>query len=74
MAEQELLAGSHIVRQTLSFYRESQQPVSVSISEVLDNVLELQVRNIQIQKSSSKNAISQTPPFRVSPANYARSL
>jgi signal transduction histidine kinase len=33
----------------LSFYRESQQPVPVSISEVLDNVLELQARNIQTQ-------------------------
>jgi two-component system, NtrC family, sensor kinase len=49
MAEQELARVSHIVRQTLSFYRESQQPVSVSISEVVDNVLELQLRNIQIQ-------------------------
>ncbi|MBV8630575.1 MAG: hybrid sensor histidine kinase/response regulator, partial [Silvibacterium sp.] len=36
-------------KQTLSFYRESQQPVAVSISEVLDNVLELQSRNILLQ-------------------------
>jgi PAS domain S-box-containing protein len=49
MAEDELARVSHIVRQTLSFYRESQQPVSVSISEVVDNVLELQLRNIQMQ-------------------------
>ena len=49
MAEHELARVSHIVRQTLSFYRESQQPVSVSISEVLDNVIELQLRNIHMQ-------------------------
>jgi PAS domain S-box-containing protein len=49
MAEDELTRVSHIVRQTLSFYRESQRPVSVSISEVVDNVLELQLRNIQMQ-------------------------
>lgn len=49
MAEQELLRVAHIVKHTLSFYRESQQPVPVSISEVVDNVLELQARNMQIQ-------------------------
>jgi PAS domain S-box-containing protein len=49
MAEQELLRVAHIVKHTLSFYRESQQPVTVSISEVLDNVLELQSRNMQLQ-------------------------
>jgi PAS domain S-box-containing protein len=49
MAEQELVRVAHIVKQTLSFYRESQQPVTVSIAEVLDNVLELQSRNIQLQ-------------------------
>ena len=49
MAEHELLRVAHIVKHTLSFYRESQQPVPVPISEVLDNVLELQARNIQLQ-------------------------
>jgi len=49
LAEQELARVSHIVRQTLSFYRESQQPVAVAISEVADNVLELQSRYIQMQ-------------------------
>lgn len=49
MAEQELLRVAHIVKHTLSFYRESQQPVPVAISEVLDNVLELQARNLQLQ-------------------------
>ncbi|HEX5236342.1 MAG TPA: ATP-binding protein [Silvibacterium sp.] len=49
MAEHELLRVAHIVKHTLSFYRESQQPVPVSIAEVLDNVLELQARNLQMQ-------------------------
>lgn len=47
MAEQELERASHITKQTLSFYRESKQPISVSLPEVLDSVLELQQRNIQ---------------------------
>ena len=44
MAEQELDRVSHITRQTLSFYRESKQPISVYIPELLDSVLELQHR------------------------------
>jgi two-component system, NtrC family, sensor kinase len=49
MAEQELLRVAHIVKHTLSFYRESQQPVPVSVPEVIDNVLELQSRSMQMQ-------------------------
>jgi two-component system, NtrC family, sensor kinase len=49
MAEKELLRVAHIVKHTLSFYREAQQPVAVSVSEALDNVLELQARNIHLQ-------------------------
>ena len=52
MAEHELLRVAHIVKHTLSFYRESQQPVPVSIAEVIDNVLELQARNMQLQRIS----------------------
>jgi PAS domain S-box-containing protein len=47
LAEQELARVAHITKQTLSFYRESQQPVPVSLSEVIDNVLELQSRRIK---------------------------
>ena len=55
MAEQELQRVSHITRQTLSFYRESKQPIAVNISELLDDVLELQGRalnaaRIQVRK------------------------
>ncbi len=44
MAEQELLRVSHITRQTLSFYRESKQPMQIFLPDVLDDVLELQSR------------------------------
>jgi PAS domain S-box-containing protein len=47
LAEQELIRVSHITKQTLSFYRESQEPVSVSIFEVIDSVLELQSRRLK---------------------------
>ena len=47
LAEQELTRVTHITKQTLSFYRESQEPVRVSIFEVLDNVLELQSRRLK---------------------------
>jgi PAS domain S-box-containing protein len=47
-AEQELLRISHITKQTLSFYRESSQPVAVSIPVLLDDILELQARQLQI--------------------------
>jgi PAS domain S-box-containing protein len=47
LAEQELQRAAHITRQTLSFYRESKQPVAVSLPEVLDSVLELQQRGFQ---------------------------
>jgi signal transduction histidine kinase len=48
LAEQELARVAHITKQTLSFYRESQQPIAVALSEVLDNVLELQTRRLQL--------------------------
>ncbi|MFZ0704137.1 MAG: ATP-binding protein [Candidatus Korobacteraceae bacterium] len=55
LGEEELLRVAHIVRQTLGFYRESQHPIAISISEILDNVLELQARHfllsgIQVEK------------------------
>ena len=47
LAEQELQRVSHIARQTLSFYRESRQPVSVLMSELLDDVIALQERALR---------------------------
>ncbi len=46
MAEQELQRASHITRQTLSFYRDSKQPIALSVADLLDNVVELQQRPI----------------------------
>ncbi|HEY6249100.1 MAG TPA: PAS domain S-box protein [Candidatus Angelobacter sp.] len=47
MAEAELGRMSHIVRQMLSFYRESPTPVPVKITEVLEDVLELFVMRMR---------------------------
>src|SRR5579884_237763 len=48
LAEEELARVAHITKQTLSFYRESQQAVAVSLAEVLENVIELQSRKLQV--------------------------
>jgi PAS domain S-box-containing protein len=47
LAEQELQRVSHIARQTLSFYRESKQPISVFMPELLEDVLTLQERALK---------------------------
>jgi PAS domain S-box-containing protein len=49
-ADQELTRVSHITRQTLSFYRESKQPVPIRVHELLDDVTELQKRAFQANK------------------------
>jgi PAS domain S-box-containing protein len=48
LAEEELARVVHITKQTLGFYRESRQPVSVSLGEVLDSVIELQSRRLHV--------------------------
>jgi signal transduction histidine kinase len=48
MAEQEINRISHITKQTLSFYRESQRPMEVSLSEVIDDVLGMHSRKLQL--------------------------
>jgi PAS domain S-box-containing protein len=52
LAEQELARISHITKQSLSFYREHQRAIQVSISELLDDVLALQQRSLQINRIS----------------------
>jgi PAS domain S-box-containing protein len=56
MGEEELHRVAHIVRQTLGFYRESQQPMPVSIPEILNNVLELQSRHLHVNCISIEKA------------------
>jgi PAS domain S-box-containing protein len=48
LASEEVARMGHITKQTLGFYRESQQSVAVSLPEILDNVLELQSRRLQL--------------------------
>jgi len=48
LAEEELARVAHITKQTLSFYRESQRAIALSLAEVLDNVIELQSRNLHM--------------------------
>jgi PAS domain S-box-containing protein len=47
LGDEELLRVSHITRQTLGFYRESEHSVEVSISGILDEILELQARRME---------------------------
>jgi PAS domain S-box-containing protein len=60
LAGEELERISHITRQTLSFYRESQQAVTVSLAHLLDDVLELQsgrlrLSGIELEKDYRSN-------------------
>ena len=48
MAEIELMRISHITKQTLSFYRESQRPTQVALSQVLEDVTGIHARRIQL--------------------------
>ena len=48
LAADEIARLAHVTKQTLSFYRESELPVAVTLSEILDNVLELQARRLQM--------------------------
>jgi PAS domain S-box-containing protein len=50
LGEEELTRVSHITRQTLGFYRESKHPVAVSIASLLDDVLELHERSMQVAR------------------------
>jgi PAS domain S-box-containing protein len=55
LGEQELIRVAHITRQTLGFYRESKSAVEISISMLIDEILELQVRrpefkNIKVER------------------------
>lgn len=47
MAEQQLERVSHITRQTLSFYRESKQPIAIPVTDLLEDVLALQESSLR---------------------------
>lgn len=70
LASEEVARMGHITKQTLSFYRESQQAVAVSLPEILDNVLELQSRRVQlngisVDKRYRTNAVVQGYPVEL---------
>jgi PAS domain S-box-containing protein len=50
VAMQELTRVTHITKQTLAFYRESQDPVPVDLCEMLDAILDLYARKIDGKK------------------------
>jgi PAS domain S-box-containing protein len=62
MAEQELQRVSHITRQTLSFYRESKQPVQIFVTELLDDVLELHHRSFNTKRIEIRRSYASAPP------------
>jgi PAS domain S-box-containing protein len=47
LAQEELQRVTHIVRQMLGFYRESEVPIIVNLKDVLENVLLLYARRLQ---------------------------
>jgi PAS domain S-box-containing protein len=70
LGEEELLRVSHITRQTLGFYRESKDPVDVSLPRLLDDILDLQLRrlefgNIAIDKQYISNGAIQGFPVEL---------
>lgn len=46
LAEQELVRASRITSQTLSFYRESREPVLVELQTLLDDICDLKLRSL----------------------------
>ncbi|HEY4382832.1 MAG TPA: ATP-binding protein [Acidobacteriaceae bacterium] len=70
LGEEELLRVSHITRQTLGFYRESKDPVDVSLPRLLDDILDLQLRrlelgNITLDKEYATNGTIQGFPVEL---------
>ena len=49
---------AHITRQTLGFYRESKNPVEVSLSGLLDDIVDLQLRRLELSKISLERRYS----------------
>jgi PAS domain S-box-containing protein len=64
LAESELQRASHITRQTLSFYRDSKQPITVSVQDLLDNVIELQQRSITVNHITLQKKYNSTGVVR----------
>lgn len=50
LAQEELQRVTHIVRQMLGFYRESEAPVAVNLKDVIENVLTLYARRLSTSR------------------------
>jgi PAS domain S-box-containing protein len=70
LGQEELHRVSHITRQTLGFYRESKDPVDVSLPQLLDDILDLQLRrlefgNIAVEKQYTTGGVIQGFPVEL---------
>jgi PAS domain S-box-containing protein len=68
LADQELARVSHITKQSLSFYREHQRAIQVSISELLDDVLSLQQRSLEMNRILLERCYTTTGELQGFPA------
>ncbi len=67
LAQEELARMAHITRQMLGFYRESARAVPVSLTELLDSVLDLYQRRIQNAGVTVERRYAETPVVPVFP-------
>ena len=65
LAEQELARVSHLTRQTLGFYRESNAPVLVEVPELIDSVLSLYSNKFNSKNITVEREFSECPPIPV---------
>jgi signal transduction histidine kinase len=68
LANQELTRVCHITKESLSFYREHQCAIQGSISELLDDVLSLQQRSLEMNRISLERCYTTTGEVRGFPA------
>lgn len=63
LAEQELARVAHITRQTLGFYRESNDPRPMEIAPVIDSVLDLYANKLRTKEITVDRRYEQCPPI-----------
>ena len=64
IAEGELERVSHITRQTLGFYRESKQPSSIDIPELIESVLRIHSNKLNTKNITLQRDFAECPPIR----------
>src|ERR1700733_13084487 len=62
LAEQELDRVAHITRQTLGFYRDSNLPEEIDLSEVVDSVLKIYSNKIFTKNIHVEHSVKECPP------------